>query len=72
MSACTSDWHVRFLSWALRGRVAEFVEYLGSHPSAHSERALRGIQQVYGFYWPQPVAGKYVFYHCGDGSEHEQ
>jgi hypothetical protein len=62
MSASTSDWHVRFLSWALRGRVADFMEYLSSHPSAGSERALRGIQQVYGFCWPQPVACKYVFY----------
>jgi hypothetical protein len=62
MSASTSDWHVRFLSWALRGRVAEFMEYLSSHPSADSERALCGIHQVYDFYWPQPVACKYVFH----------
>jgi hypothetical protein len=62
-SASTSDWHVKFLRWALAGRVKEFVQYCDDNPSPESRLALEGVWGVYDLYWPHNASVGYIFGH---------
>jgi len=62
-SASSSDWHVKFLRWAVGGQVKEFVQYCESNPSPESKLALEGIWAVYDFYWPHNASTGYIFGH---------
>lgn len=61
-SGGTGDWFVRFLRWALKGRVKAFVEWVEAHPSADGDLALAGIRQVYDFAWPHNASCGYTFH----------
>ena len=56
-SCRSSDWHLLFFSWALRGRAAEFKQWAEKNDGEQVKGALVAIQKVYEFYWPRNLAG---------------
>jgi hypothetical protein len=59
-SCRSSDWHLLFFSWAIRGRAAEFKQWAEKNEGEQVEGALAAIQKVYEFNWPHNLAG-YMF-----------
>jgi len=57
----TEDWDVRFLKWAIKGRVKEFVQYCEDHPSPESKKALEGVWSIYDLKWPHSAVTGYMF-----------
>jgi hypothetical protein len=56
-SCRSSDWHLLFFSWAIRGRAAEFKQWAEKNEGEQVEGALAAIQKVYEFNWPHNLAG---------------
>ena len=56
-SCRSSDWHLLFFSWAIRGRAAEFKQWAEKNEGEQTEGALAAIQKVYEFNWPRNLAG---------------
>ena len=46
-SCRSSDWHLLFFSWAIRGRAAEFKQWAEKNEGEQVEGALAAIQKVY-------------------------
>ena len=57
----TEDWDVRFLKWAIKGRVKEFVQYCEKNPSPESTLALEGVWSIYDKKWPHSSVTGYIF-----------
>lgn len=61
-SAGTSDWRVKFLAWALRGRAKEFVIWASAQSSPKAAQALAGVRRVYDYTWPHNASAGYIFW----------
>jgi len=57
----TEDWDVRFLKWAIKGRVKEFVQHCEENPSPDSKLALEGVWSIFDLKWPHSSVTGYMF-----------
>ncbi|GEM_PF-1708834 len=61
-SACSDDWHVKYLRWTLLGRCREYMDYCKASGHPRAAEAIQAVQKVYDFKWPHNSSSGYIFH----------